>query len=116
MELYVRHQEDHHCEKLEPAAREMRSTKALVENILSSADHGEKSAAVVKKPRSVKAQKTAAKVQLMKLKMKSNGDKSLPQTERVYFLVKTETMKSNMFIGKLAGNNTWRKTCAWCLG
>ena len=98
MELYVRHQADHHCEKLEPAAREMKSTKALVENILSSADHGEKSAAVVKKPRSVKAQKTAAKVQLMKLKMKSNGDKSLPQTERIYFLVKTETKKSNLFI------------------
>ena len=99
MQLYVRHQADHHCEKLEPATREMTSTKALVENILSSAEQRGKCGAVVKKPRSLKAQKTAAKVQLMKLKMKSNGDKSLPQTERIYFLVKTETKKSNLFIG-----------------
>jgi hypothetical protein len=33
------------------------------------------------------AQKTAAKVQLMKLKMKSAGDSGLPETERLYFLV-----------------------------
>jgi hypothetical protein len=33
------------------------------------------------------AQKTAAKVQLMKLKMKSLGDSGLPETERLYFLV-----------------------------
>ena len=42
----------------------------------------------IRKPRSVKAQKTAAKVQLMKLKMKSKaGDPGLPQDERVYLLV-----------------------------
>merc|ERR1712098_322834 len=40
-----------------------------------------------KKIRSVKAQKTAAKVQLMKLKMKSFGNKTLPQEERIYFMV-----------------------------
>ncbi len=33
------------------------------------------------------AQKTAAKVQLMKLKMKSLGDSGLPESERLYFLV-----------------------------
>ena len=85
--LLHRHQPDHHCEKLEAAARGMTNTRAVVENILSAADHGGKPPAGVKKPRSLKAQKTAAKVQLMKLKMKSNGDKSLPQTERIYFLV-----------------------------
>ena len=43
-----------------------------------------------KKPRkklSLAAQKTAAKVQLMKLKMKSVGQGGLPEGERVYFLV-----------------------------
>lgn len=68
--------------------RGMVTTRALVENILSSADQQGTSQPAVKKPRSVKAQKIAAKVQLMKLKMKSKGDNSLPQTERVYFLVK----------------------------
>jgi hypothetical protein len=37
--------------------------------------------------KSLAAQKTAAKVQLMKLKMKSLGDSGLPETERLYFLV-----------------------------
>ena len=85
--LLHRHQPDHHCEKLEPVYNGMTNTKAVVENILSTADQGGKPTAFVKKPRSLKAQKTAAKVQLMKLKMKSNGDKTLPQTERIYFLV-----------------------------
>jgi len=81
-----RHQADHHCEKLEPGVRGMTETRALVDNILSS--HNQPPASdVPKKPRSVKAQKTAAKVQLMKLKMKSSGDKTLPQAERIYFLV-----------------------------
>ena len=63
----------------------MADTQAVVQQILSS--HNTNTNTVQKKPRSLKAQKTAAKVQLMKLKMKSNGDKSVPQTERVYFLV-----------------------------
>ena len=37
--------------------------------------------------RSIKAQKTAAYVQLMKLKMKSSGNKTLPQGEKIYFMV-----------------------------
>jgi hypothetical protein len=37
--------------------------------------------------KSLAAQKTAAKVQLMKLKMKSVGLASLPEAERTYFLV-----------------------------
>ena len=58
-------------------------TKAVVKEILAKSTDQK----TPKKLRSVKAQKTAAKVQLMKLKMKSSGDKSLPQDERVYFLV-----------------------------
>ena len=61
----------------------MTATKAVVKEILAKFSEQK----TPKKLRSVKAQKTAAKVQLMKLKMKSSGDKSLPQEERVYFLV-----------------------------
>jgi len=83
--LSHRHQEDHKCTKLEARQRTMQSTKKHVDNIIKS-----QSSAVVKpkgKVRSKAAQKTAAKVQLMKLKMKSKGQNSLPDSERVYFLV-----------------------------
>ena len=62
----------------------MTATKAVVQEILESKKDQSQAP---KKLRSVKAQRTAAKVQLMKLKMKSCGDKSLPQEERAYFLV-----------------------------
>eukprot|EP00092_Neocalanus_flemingeri_P023547 GFUD01025535.1.p1 GENE.GFUD01025535.1~~GFUD01025535.1.p1 ORF type:complete len:267 (-),score=66.84 GFUD01025535.1:2-802(-) len=81
--LSHRHQSDHSCSKLVIPVHSMSQTKAKVEEIINSQPTPVK----MKKLRSVKAQKTAAKVQLMKLKMKSTGDKSLPQTERVYFLV-----------------------------
>jgi hypothetical protein len=81
--LAHRHQSDHSCSKLVAPVHSMTQTKAKVEEIISQAAVPVKT----KKLRSVKAQKTAAKVQLMKLKMKSSGDKSLPQEERVYFLV-----------------------------
>jgi len=84
--LLHRHQADHNCPKLETGVRGMTETKVVVEKILSSQNQNSASE-VLKKPRSVKAQKTAAKVQLMKLKMKSSGDKSVPQSERIYFLV-----------------------------
>ena len=56
---------------LETGERGMTETKVVVEKILSSQNQNSASE-VLKKPRSVKAQKTAAKVQLMKLKMKSS--------------------------------------------
>ena len=62
----------------------MTATKAVVQEILESKKD---QSHAPKKLRSVKAQRTSAKVQLMKLKMKSCGDKSLPQEERAYFLV-----------------------------
>merc|ERR1712062_833044 len=40
-------------------------------------------------PKIVKKQKMAAKVQLMKLKMKAQGSKSIPMEERIYFGIKT---------------------------
>jgi len=82
--LSHRHQSDHNCSKMVKPTYSMVETKAKVNQILSS------NVIVNPKPkklRSVKAQKTAAKVQLMKLKMKSVGNKSLPQEERIYFLV-----------------------------
>ena len=39
-------------------------------------------------PKIVKKQKMAAKVQLMKLKMKAQGSKSIPMDERIYFGIK----------------------------
>jgi len=82
--LAHRHQSDHSCSKLVAPTHKMTQTKAKVEEIINSQAPV---SVKTKKMRSVKAQKTAAKVQLMKLKMKSSGDKSLPQEERVYFLV-----------------------------
>jgi len=81
--LAHRHQSDHSCSKLVAPVHSMAQTKAKVEEIISQAAVPVKT----KKLRSLKAQKTAAKVQLMKLKMKSSGNKSLPQEERAYFLV-----------------------------
>ena len=40
-------------------------------------------------PKLVKKQKMAAKVQLMKLKMKAQGSKSIPMNERIYLGIKT---------------------------
>ena len=58
-----------------------------------------------RKPRSVKAQKTAAKVQLMKLKMKSKaGNNGLPQEERVYLLVSLPKALQKQPQGTWVGN------------
>lgn len=82
--LKHRYQQDHGCPKYVAPVKTMTATKAVVDKILSSNGPG---ASEPKKIRSVKAQKTAAKVQLMKLKMKSSGNKTLPQEERTYFMV-----------------------------
>lgn len=64
----------------------MQKTKELVNDIVSKQKVKEAEKAP-KMLRNAKAQKMAAKVQLMKLKMKSNGTLQLPQEERVYFKV-----------------------------
>ncbi|CAH2315188.1 AN1-type zinc finger 1 [Pelobates cultripes] len=61
----------------------MCATQQLVKEIVDS----KKSAAPKNVRKGAKNSETAAKVALMKLKLHAVGDKSLPQTERVYFQV-----------------------------
>ena len=62
----------------------------------------------IRKPKSAKSQKMAAKVALMKLKLHSKGDKSLPDSERLYFDVHALSLRSHsapMFV-----------SCKWTVG
>lgn len=97
--LKHRHQVDHSCSKYEAPKDGMTKTR---EHIASLAVMKQKASVVPKKPRNAKSQRTAAKVQLMKLKMKSAGNKSLPQDEKVFFqilLPKTiERRTENVFV------------------
>ncbi|KAK7803616.1 hypothetical protein U0070_014300 [Myodes glareolus] len=77
--LRHRHQSDHGCEKLEVPQPRMTATQKLVKDIIGGA--------VSKGRKGAKTSGTAAKVALMKMKMHADGDKSLPQTERIYFQV-----------------------------
>ncbi|XP_037058251.1 AN1-type zinc finger protein 1 isoform X2 [Peromyscus leucopus] len=81
--LRHRHQSDHGCEKLEIPKPRMAATQKLVKDIIETKAGG----AVSKGRKGAKTSGTAAKVALMKLKMHADGDKSLPQTERIYFQV-----------------------------
>ncbi|XP_068090962.1 AN1-type zinc finger protein 1 [Hyperolius riggenbachi] len=81
--LRHRHQSDHECEKLETPKPRMAATQQLVKEIVES----KKSAPPSKVRKGAKNSETAAKVALMKLKLHALGDKSLPQSERVYFQV-----------------------------
>ncbi|XP_072590524.1 AN1-type zinc finger protein 1 [Vulpes vulpes] len=81
--LRHRHQSDHECEKLEIPRPRMVATQKLVKDIIDSKTRETAS----KRRKGAKNSETAAKVALMKLKMRADGDKSLPQTERVYFQV-----------------------------
>jgi len=105
--LSHRHQQDHNCSQYTPPQQSMVATKAVVREILSKSAEQKPP----KKLRSLKAQKTAAKVQLMKLKMKSTGDKCLPQEERIYFLV-IPPKKTGKFPG---GTGVWVSN-KWVMG
>ncbi|XP_033626264.1 AN1-type zinc finger protein 1-like [Asterias rubens] len=83
--LSHRHQQDHECAKLEERTPRMAKTAQLVEKIQES--YKAKEAVSTKRKVGAKSQKTAAKVALMKMKMKALGDKGIPQTERLYFKV-----------------------------
>ena len=93
--LMHRHGADHGCAKHEEeegrrkeAAREMSGTREMLARIASSGGpEGNKPVVRKKKARNIKSQRMAAKVQLMKLKLKSEGSSGLPQEERVYFRV-----------------------------
>ncbi|XP_054451189.1 AN1-type zinc finger protein 1 [Pteronotus mesoamericanus] len=91
--LRHRHQSDHECEKLEISKPQMAATQKLVKDIIDSKT-GE---IAVKRRKGAKNSATTAMVALMKLKMHAEGDKSLPQTERIYlqvFLPKESKEKS----------------------
>ena len=47
-------------------------------------------AAKTSDPKTIKNQKMAAKVQLMKLKMKAQGQKSIPTDDKVFFGIKSQ--------------------------
>lgn len=81
--LRHRHQSDHECEKLELPKPRMAATQKLIKDIIDSKT-GETAS---KRRKGAKNSATAAKVALMKLKMHADGDKSLPQTERIYLQV-----------------------------
>ncbi|XP_042322244.1 AN1-type zinc finger protein 1 isoform X1 [Sceloporus undulatus] len=81
--LRHRHQPDHECEKLETPKPRMAATQQLIKDIVDS----KIDARVTKRCKGAKSSETAAKVALMKLKMHASGDKSVPQTERIYFQV-----------------------------
>ena len=65
----------------------MCNTKEHVERLLAERAGPEPSGKKHKKPVSNRARATAAKVALMKIKMKAVGHKGTPDTEKVYFMV-----------------------------
>jgi len=81
--LAHRHQQDHSCKSLVIPTHKMTATKAVVDQIINK-DSVTKSR---RKLKSKAAQKTAAKVQLMKLKQHSVGVAGVPHSERIHFLV-----------------------------
>lgn len=82
--LQHRHPADHYCSSESQPLDKMQQTKEHVERILA-----EKNAVPPKKkkPLSKKACATAAKVTLMKIKMKAVGDRGIPEAEKFYCLV-----------------------------
>lgn len=92
--LQHRHQVDHQCTKLEAPKETMVQTAELVKQIQMK-HSGKKSS------QGAKSEKLAAKVQLMKLKQNSVGEKQLPADERVYFSVQTPTQVASVFVSKL---------------
>ena len=83
-------EKDHSCSKVYENHIEdsLPKTQALVESILAKRKELPKS-----DPKTVKNQKLAAKVQLMKLKMKAVGPKSIPTQDRIYFGIKNPKFK-----------------------
>ena len=76
--LKHRHQVDHVCSKITEPEEKMKLTQQHIASLPAK----EKP-----KSRGRKSSKTAAKVMLMKLKMKAVGDKSIPDTEKTFLLL-----------------------------
>ncbi|XP_067122579.1 AN1-type zinc finger protein 1-like [Centruroides vittatus] len=78
--LQHRHQVDHKCEKLKQAIcdKQSKTVKLLAEV---------KPVQVPTQFKSEKSKKTAAKIQLMKMKLNAFGNNNLPLSERAYFKI-----------------------------
>ena len=86
--LTHRAEQDHACSKYAPPKDRMVKTREVVDCITKkNAAAAEAAPPQAKLHRNPKAQRMAAKVQLMRLKQKSNGDQSLPPEERIYLRV-----------------------------
>ncbi|TRY61983.1 hypothetical protein TCAL_10715 [Tigriopus californicus] len=95
--LKHRHATDHGCSKYQAPQATMVQTQALVQGILQN--KASTLTGPTRSPRNLKAQKLAAKVQLMKLKMKSQGVKSVPVEDRLHFKVIWPLAKSQPPVG-----------------
>jgi len=86
LQVCLRHRlpEDHNCTKLSTNSK--RTAITIPHKPLQMKDP--------KSLKSLKSRKMAAKVALMKLKLHSKGDNSLPDSERLYFSVHALTLKS----------------------
>ncbi|XP_064641155.1 AN1-type zinc finger protein 1-like [Lineus longissimus] len=98
--LQHRHQVDHNCSEYKVDSGEPSKTAQHISKILEI-----QSAKAPKKPIGRKSKATAAKVALMKIKMKAVGEKSMPETERVYLQIMlplqcTDRMKPMFFSKK----------------
>ncbi len=87
--LQHRHQLDHSCQKYVPPTQKMAKTAEHVQEILEKKKPVQSStnSSVASSSQGRKSKATAAKVTLMKIKMKATGEKSIPETERVYLQV-----------------------------
>ncbi|CAL4162091.1 unnamed protein product, partial [Meganyctiphanes norvegica] len=88
--LAHRHQVDHKCTAYNEPTNPLAEAAQKMETITSKM-----STSVSSKGQGRKNDKLAAKVQLMKLKQKSDGTSGLPQEERLYFLVMLPTVLQN---------------------
>ncbi|XP_040565341.1 AN1-type zinc finger protein 1 [Lepeophtheirus salmonis] len=80
--LTHRHPKDHDCPSNVPGKDPLGDTKEHIKNLNLESEEVKK-----RKLRTDKAKKTAARVQLMKLKMNAIGAKSIPTDDRIFFKI-----------------------------
>ena len=83
-------EKDHNCNYVPPAY--MPKTAELVKNITAKGSP--------RPTKLIKNQKTAAKVQLMKIKMNAVGNKSIPSTDRIFFKAVSSKGTKHVFVSK----------------
>ena len=109
-------EKDHECGFVKP--EHMPKTAELVTQIVEKHQQDSKSDInQVKKPKilSDKAQKTAAKVQLMKLKQNSAGQKNIPMNDRTYFRIYLPLSKISTVKGPEKTKGVFVSK-SWCFG